>query len=111
MEIDVERENGILFAQVAGRVDSANVREFDQALSAAISDDCNVIVIDLEGLSYISSTGLRVILLVAEVLRNRAARLALCSLSVPIREVFEISGFDKIIPIHGSRDEALAALG
>ena len=110
MEIKVERENGTLIAQVEGRVDSANAREFEQVLTEAIGD-AQAVIVDFEGLSYISSTGLRVILLVAEVLRNRAARLALCSLSVPIREVFEISGFDKIIPIHGSRDEALAALG
>ena len=109
MEINIEREDGILIARVAGRVDGANAREFEQTLSAAISDDRNVIV-DFGGLSYISSSGLRVILLVAKALRNRAAHLALCSLSGPIREVFEISGFDKIIPIHGSRAEALAAL-
>ena len=106
MEISVERENGILFAQVAGRVDSANAREFEQALSAAIGDDRKVIV-DFGGLSYISSSGLRVILLVAKTLRNRGTEFGLCSLSEPIREIFEISGFDKIIPIYGSRMEVL----
>ena len=110
MVINVERENGILIAQVAGRVDSANAPEFEKALSAAISEGC-ALVLDLKGLSYISSSGLRVLLLVAKTLRNRAAHLALCSLSGPIREVFEISGFDKIIPVHDSRAEALAAVG
>ena len=109
MEINVEREDGTLIAEVKGRVDSANAREFEQTLSAAIGDDRNVII-DFEGLSYISSSGLRVLLLVAKTLRQRSAHLALCSLAGSIREVFEISGFDKIIPIHGSRAEALAAL-
>lgn len=101
MDIDVERKNGTLIAQVAGRVDSANAREFEQALSNAIGDDSRVIL-DLGELSYISSSGLRVLLLVAKALRNKGAEFALCSLSDPIREVFEISGFDKIIPIYGS---------
>lgn len=101
MDINVERKNGTLIAQVAGRVDSANAREFEQALSAAISDDSKV-VLDLGGLAYISSSGLRVLLLVAKALRNKGAEFGLCSLSDPIREVFEISGFDKIIPIYGS---------
>ncbi len=109
MEINVERENGTLIAQVAGRVDSANARQFEQGLSEAIGDDRNVII-DFGGLSYISSSGLRVLLLVAKTLRQRSAHLALCSLAGPIREVFEISGFDKIIPIHDSRAGALAAL-
>ncbi len=106
MEIKTERKNGTLIAKVEGRVDSANAREFENALSAAISDDSHVII-DFEGLSYISSSGLRVILLVAKTLRNRDVKFALCSLSDPIEEVFKISGFDKIIPIYGSQAEAL----
>ena len=110
MEINVEREDGAMIAVVKGRVDSANAREFEQVLTEAIGDDHNV-VIDFSGLSYISSSGLRVLLMVAKSLRQRSAHLALCSLSTAIREVFEISGFDKIIPIHDTRAEAVAALG
>lgn len=110
MEINVERENGTLIAAVNGRVDSANAREFEQVLTGAIGDEHNVII-DFGELSYISSSGLRVLLMVAKTLRQRSAHLALCSLSGSIREVFEISGFDKIIPIHDTRAEALAARG
>ena len=110
MEIKVERENGTLIAQVEGRVDSANAREFEQVLTEAIGD-AQTVVVDFEGLSYISSSGLRVLLLVAKTLRQRSANLALCALSESIREVFEISGFDKIIQIHDTRAEALAAQG
>ena len=106
MDIDVERKNETLIAQVTGRVDSANAREFEQALSSAIGDDRKVIL-DLGNLSYISSSGLRVLLLVAKALRNKGAEFALCSLSDPIREIFEISGFDKIIPIYGSLMEVM----
>ena len=111
MEIKTEREDGILIANVNGRVDSANAREFENVLSSAISDDDSSVVVDFGGLSYISSSGLRVILLVAKSLRNRNAEFALCSLSGPIGEVFKISGFDKIISIYDSQAEARAALG
>ena len=47
----------------------------------------------------------------AKSLQRREARFALCSLSEPVREIFEVSGFDKIIPIHSSQDEAISALG
>lgn len=110
MEINLERENGTLIAAVEGRVDSANAREFEQALTGSIGDEHNVII-DFGGLTYISSSGLRVLLMVAKTLRQRSAHLALCSLADAIREVFEISGFDKIIPIHDTRAEALAAPG
>ena len=111
MEIQTERANGTLIAKAEGRIDGVNARDFEEALKAAISTDDNTVVMDLEGLSYISSAGLRVILLIAKTLRKRNADLILCSLSDPIREVFEISGFDKIIPVHASREQALASVG
>ena len=111
MDIQTERNNGTLIAKTAGRIDGVNARDFEEALKAAISVDDNNVVMDLEGLSYISSAGLRVILLIAKTLRKRNAELMLCSLSDPIREVFEISGFDKIIPVHASRADALATIG
>ena len=49
-------------------------------------------------------------LLVARKLQRQDAKFALCSLSDSIREVFEISGFDRIIPVHASRPEAVAAV-
>ena len=111
MDIQTERNNGTLIAKAEGRIDGVNARDFEEALKAAISADDDTVVMDLEGLSYISSAGLRVILLIAKTLRKRNAELVLCSLSDPIREVFEISGFDKIIPVHASREQALAAIG
>ena len=111
MDIRTERTGGALIAKAEGRIDGVNARDFEEALKAAISGNDNAVVMDLEGLSYISSAGLRVILLIAKTLRKRGAEFMLCSLSDPIREVFEISGFDKIIPVHASRADALARIG
>ena len=104
MDIQTERTDGALIAKAEGRIDGVNARDFEEALTTAISGDDKAVVMDLEGLSYISSAGLRVILLIAKTLRKREADFMLCSLSDPIREVFEISGFDKIIPVHASRE-------
>ena len=83
--------------------------EFQAALDAAIDDSEGAVILDMERLSYISSAGLRVILLTAKSLQGRNAKFAVCSLSESIQEVFEISGFDKIISVHPSQTEALAA--
>ncbi len=113
MEVNTERDNGTLIAKAEGRVDGSNAREFEEALDSAITEheDGRAVIVDFEGLSYISSAGLRVILLTARTLRKSEKEFAVCSLSEPIREVFEISGFDKIIPVYASRSEALAAVG
>ena len=109
MEVETERQGDTLIAKTDGRVDGANAREFQAALEAAIEATERAVILDMENLSYISSAGLRVILLTAKTLGNQNAKFSVCSLSDPVREVFEISGFDKIISIHASQAEALAA--
>ncbi len=110
MEINAERQGGTLIAKAAGRIDGVNASDFEQSLQRAIAEDDTAVIVDLAELSYISSAGLRAVLLTAKSLTQRAAKFALCSPSKPIREVFEISGFDKIIAIHDSRDDAIAAV-
>ena len=70
-----------------------------------------VLDLDLEHLSYISSAGLRVILLVAQQLQGRAVKFSVCSLPESVREVFQISGFDQIISTYATRASALSAFG
>lgn len=110
MTVTTERNGDVLITKTEGRVDGTNAKDFQVLLEDAIDANESAVLLDLEQLSYISSAGLRVILLIAKSLRNQKAKFAACSLSAPIREIFEISGFDKIIPIHDSQAEALAAL-
>ena len=110
MEIPAQREGGAVIAKASGRIDSSNSRDFHSSLEAAIAQDATAMVLDFENVSYISSAGMRVILLMAKSLQSRGARLVLCSMQDPIREVFKISGFDKVIPIHDSRSDAIAAV-
>ena len=110
MDVTTERQDSVLSAQVGGRIDGSNVAEFEEAIRTAIEESDRAVIMDFEKLIYISSAGLRAILLTAKSLGNRNAKFALCSLSDQIREVFETSGFDKVIAIHPSKAEALASL-
>lgn len=111
MEVHTEREDGALIARVVGRVDGHNAREFESALHATLGQNDRALILDMQSLSYISSAGLRVILMAAKRLQSRGGSFSVCSLSDSIDEVFEISGFNRIIPTHATRSEALAALG
>jgi len=110
VNVTTERIDDVLSADVEGRIDGPNVVQFEEAVRTAIEDSDRAVIMDFEKLVYISSAGLRAILLTAKSLQNRDAKLLLCSLSDRIREVFEISGFDKILPIHPSKAEALDSL-
>lgn len=110
MGINIEWKDEILVAKADGRIDGTNAQEFQKELETAVDANARVVILDLEHVSYISSAGLRVILLTAKALLKKDAKFAVCSLSAPICEVFEISGFDKIISVHASQAEAVAAL-
>ncbi|MCQ3813501.1 MAG: STAS domain-containing protein [Acidimicrobiia bacterium] len=110
MELTSENANGAVIVKAVGRVDGANARDFHEGLESSIGADGKSMVLDFAGLSYISSAGLRVVLLVAKSLQQRNAKLAVCSLTESIREVFEISGFDKIVPVYANSSEAVSGL-
>ena len=110
LTIQGEKKSGALFAKAAGRIDGSNAREFQDALETFLEGEVTALVLDLEKLSYISSAGLRVILLVFKKLQRSSAKFGVCSLSDSIGEVFQISGFDKIIPTHRTQADALSAI-
>ena len=91
-------------------MDRANSRDFEESLKSEIGDRKCSVLLDFKDLNYIGSAGLSAILLIANSVRANNANLALCSLSDNIKEVFEISGFDRIIPIHKSREDAVQSL-
>ncbi len=109
MEIHTETEGTALIISVSGRVDSSNAREFEHALKSILESEQTTVITDLQELTYISSAGLRVLLLIAKQVWKNEGKFALCALAEPIREVFEISGFDKIVQINGSRQDAMEA--
>ncbi|MCY4407930.1 MAG: STAS domain-containing protein [Rhodospirillaceae bacterium] len=110
MEIAAERQDRVLSVHVSGRIDAGNASEFEKTVRSAIEDGDRTVIVNFENLRFISSTGLRVVLMTAKSLRRRDAAFALCSLSGAVLEVFRTSGFDKIIAIHPTRADALASL-
>ena len=110
LTIEGERKSGTLIAKASGRIDGSNAREFQDALETFLKGEASSLILDLENLSYISSAGLRVILLISKKLQRNSVQFGVCSLSVSINEVFQISGFDKIIPTHSTQADALSAI-
>ena len=110
MDINAERDGATLIAKTGGRVDGTNASDFQDALKNVISAEDKAVILDFADLSYISSAGLRVILLTAKDMRTANVKFAVCSLSQSVRDVFTISGFDQIIDIHDDQQTALTAV-
>ena len=67
-------------------------------------------VFDLGALDYLSSAGLRVLLSAAKEVRRRDGKIVLCSLTEFVKEIFEVSGFESLIPIEDSVESGLKVL-
>ena len=107
MEIQEETIGSATILVPLSRVDSATAKAFEARVIAAVGTGVARIVIDFSRLDYISSAGLRVVLVGAKMTRA-PRKFALCGMKPQIREVFDVSGFSKILAIHPDRDAALA---
>ena len=110
MNLAIEREQDVLFVDVTGRIDGVTAIGLEEGVRNAIAEADRGLVMDFRELVYISSAGLRVILAVAKLLVARNGRMVLCNLSGSIHNLFELCGFDKIIPIRPTRDAARASI-
>ncbi len=110
MAIDTqfERKEEILLGKLGGRVDTTNADELQNTLDAEITAEDHALILDFEHVSYISSSGLRVVLRMAKRFYDPGKRFAICSLSESVHEILTMSGFDQLISIHESQSAAIS---
>ena len=105
--IDAGKERNVQIFSIKGRMDGVSAPEFEKKLGDLIDKGEKNFVIELGGLDYISSAGLRSILATAKKLKAQDGTIVLCRLRDMVKEVFEISGFIAIIPVTDSVEKAL----
>jgi anti-sigma B factor antagonist len=96
---------------VVGRVDHASAGQLEQALAAVMAQaeaTPAALVLDFSGVEYISSVGLRVLMVAGKQLRGRAAGFAIAGLQPVVAEIFAISRFDRVLAVHADLAGALA---
>ena len=97
MTITKTLEEGKLTVKVEGRLDTTTAPELEEELKSAI-DEANELVFDLEGLEYLSSAGLR-ILLASQKKMTEKGGMKVTNVNDVIMEIFEITGFSDILTI------------
>jgi anti-anti-sigma factor len=110
LTITYGREGDAVVLKLSGRIDSRTAKAAGDALATAIADARPRLVIDLSGLSYVSSAGLRAMLSASGRIKQVGGKMALFGLTGTVREVFSVSGFDKILVVETGRSAALAAV-
>ena len=107
MQINVEKEGGMLIVSVDGRIDTVSAPEFQTKMEELLDQAKIGILMDFEKLEYVSSAGLRSILIVAKKVKSLGGCVSCCSLQDMVKKVFDISGFTGMLPVYCSRKEAL----
>lgn len=110
MEIREERGDAALVIALAGRLDSNSSGELEKVLLRHVAEGTRRVVIDLLAVEYISSAGLRVLLLAANRLRPLGGQVMLCAMGRPVREVFDLAGLTALFPAEATRTDALARI-
>jgi anti-sigma B factor antagonist len=107
---DEEIDEGTHVIQLGGEVDLYTAPEFKERMVELIESGKNQIVVDLSEATFIDSTTLGVLVGGVKRLRPAGGSLALVCTDQNITKIFEITGLDRVFPIHGSRDDALQAV-
>ena len=110
MEIIQKEENGIVSIEIKGRLDADSSPEAEKVVKDALKGQTSRILFDLASLEYLSSAGLRVLLSTAKEMRRRDGKFVLCSLNEFVKELFDVSGFQSLIPIADSVESGIEML-
>jgi anti-anti-sigma factor len=114
MDLVEQMHGAVKVVTVRGRIDQSSASLFQEKLAPwlvrATAEEA-ALLLDFSGVDYISSVGLRVLMLAARQVKAQQGRLAIAALTPVVAEVFQISRFNLVLPVHADVATALANLG
>jgi anti-anti-sigma factor len=110
MEISEQREGDIIVLSPVGRVDNDTSPAFQTKLLACVGSTASTVLIDFSDVEYISSAGLRALMMASKQSKATNGRLAAASLTPMVKEIFTISRFSLVVQVFETTAQAIAAL-
>ena len=93
--------------KIDGKFDAVSAPEAEKVIADVIGDGVKKIVVDMEKVRYISSAGLRTLLIAAKEIKAVKGKIVICSMIESVKKVFEISGFSTIFETCDTEVEAI----
>jgi anti-sigma B factor antagonist len=109
MEINTSEMRRVQLFEVIGRVDSTNATELGTAMDRAVDDGKSNLVLDLSGVEYMSSAGLREMVRILKRVKRVGGDLRIANPSERVREVLELAGLDSVFEIYPTQVEAVGS--
>ena len=113
MEFSSQRLADVFIAAPVGQIDHPHAQQLQLALAPvldAAAVDANTVVLDFSGVEYISSMGLRVLLMAAKQQHARNAKIAVAAMRPVVKEIFAIARFNHVLDVFPSVRAALEQL-
>lgn len=111
MKTEVQHENNSTIIKVAGSLDALTSPELSKVLTNQIIEGHTNLVIDLIGVEFMSSAGLRTLLGALKESRSNGGDLRITSTNPGIDKVLKMSGFHNIVKVFASQAEAVSSFG
>ena len=106
-ELSEEQKGEVLIVRIRGRLDSVSSPIAEKKVFDAISNGHIKVVLELVGLTYISSAGMRMLLSTTKKIRTLSGKLCICNMTPNVLDVLKMSGFDHILDLYDTEEEAL----
>lgn len=106
-ELKEELKGDVLFVRIKGRLDAVSSPEAEKKVFELINSGNHKVILELAGVSYVSSAGMRMLLATTKKIRSLSGKLCICSMSTNVLDVLKMSGFDHILELYGTEEEAL----
>ena len=110
MNCNAKNLGGVALVETSGRIDLSNAEAFKDALSAALASAERALVIDLAGVDYISSAGLRSLMIVFKAGKAAGKGFGITGLQPLLMEIFTISRFNLVFPLFERTRDAFEKL-
>lgn len=111
MQIRRQAENGITVVILEGRLDATAAPEAQRAFSDVLTEGVRHVLVDLSGVEYVSSGGIRAIVMLYKGVERENGEVKLCGLTPFVAEVFEITNLKAMFEICTTREAGLRSFG
>jgi anti-anti-sigma factor len=99
MEVTINNKDSKTFVELNGRIDTTNAEQFQNDINLLMEGKSPDIDIDCTGMTYTSSQGLRIFLMLQKSVMSRGGKMVMRNMNPMVKEVFDITGFSNIITI------------
>ena len=111
MELTSNERAGITIIELNGDLDGNSAPQLQEEIEKTVTPDCNCLALEMTNCEFVSSAGLRVLLISAKLLKKNNGVVALIGLSDEVKDIMEMTGFEPYFEYQESIDQCCNTYG